>query len=305
MRAHLNLKWFIGILLISLSPLVLGQEKSEPNLSDKLHKEYKANGIEQSLNMYEELNTDKSYNGFEEPLNVLGYTLMLEDQDLEAAKKVFEAQIEEYSTEANPYDSYADLLLEMGNKEEAKKNLQKSIALAEKSSTDLDEQIFRASKAKLAKLENKHKMFDFMEGDFNVDISNYKEDKVINKNKIRSSSSYDENGNILTITYYNQGNNPVGKRIVVYDAIEDRYDMAFINPTDPMGINVSHIKVKDLGNNKVELMETYVNRKGEKRKVRHEVMKNSGNSIEWVVFQQEEGSEKWEKATVQNYNKSE
>ncbi|WP_010229838.1 hypothetical protein [Gillisia marina] len=87
MRAHLNLKWFIGILLISLSPLVLGQEKSEPNLSDKLHKEYKANGIEQSLNMYEELNTDKSYNGFEEPLNVLGYTLMLEDQDLDAAKK--------------------------------------------------------------------------------------------------------------------------------------------------------------------------------------------------------------------------
>ncbi|WP_144962926.1 tetratricopeptide repeat protein [Gillisia sp. Hel_I_86] len=169
---------------------------------------------------------------------------MLEDQDLDAAKKVFEAQIAEYSKEANPYDSYADLLLEMGNKEEAKKNLKKSVELAEKGTTDLDEQIF------------------------------------------------------------NQGNNPVGKRIVVYDAMEDRYDMAFINPTDPLGINVSYIKVKDLGNNKVELMETYVDRKGKDRKVRHEVMKNSNNSIEWVVFQQEDGSDKWGKATVQNYNKS-
>ncbi|WP_144962927.1 hypothetical protein [Gillisia sp. Hel_I_86] len=67
MRAHLNLKGFIGVLLISLGPLVLGQEKSEPNLSDKLHTEYKANGIDQSLNMYDKLNDDKSYNGFEEP----------------------------------------------------------------------------------------------------------------------------------------------------------------------------------------------------------------------------------------------
>ncbi len=305
MRAHLNLKWFIGILLISLSSLVLGQEKSEPNLSDKLHKEYKANGIEQSLNMYEELNTDKSYNGFEEPLNVLGYTLMLEDEDLDAAKMVFEAQIKEYSDQANPYDSYADLLLEMGNKEEAKKNLSKSIALSEKSDKDLDIQIYRASKAKLAKLENKHRMFAFMEGDFMVDISNYKDEKIINKNNIRSSSSYDENGNILTINYYNQGNNPVGKRIVVYDALEDRYDMAFINPTDPMGINISHINVKDLGNNKVELMESYVDRKGKEQKVRHEVVKKANNAIEWVVFKQEDGSDKWEKATVQNYNKSE
>lgn len=71
-------------------------------------------------------------------------------------KKVFEAQIAEYSKEANPYDSYADLLLEMGNKAEAKKNLQKSVDIAKRSDTDLDKQIFRASTAKLEKLENKH-----------------------------------------------------------------------------------------------------------------------------------------------------
>ncbi|RKS53614.1 hypothetical protein BC962_1867 [Gillisia mitskevichiae] len=305
MRTNLNLKWFLGIMLISLSSMVLGQENVKPNLADQLHKEYKDKGIEQSLKSYEKLNTDKSYNGFEEPLNILGYTLMLEDQDLDAAKVVFEAQIKEYSDEANPYDSYADLLLEMGNKEEAKKNLLKSIALTENSKEDLDVEIFRASKTKLAKIENKHKKFEFMKGDYNVAVSNYNDDKVINENTFRSSSSYDESGNILTINYYNLGNSPVGKRIVVYDALEDTYDMAFINPTDPFGINISHMKVKDLGNNKVELMESFVDRNGKSHSVRHEVMKNSNNSIEWVVYQQEDGSDKWEKATVQNYNKSE
>jgi len=290
-------------MLISLSSIAMGQEKVEANLADQLHKEYKEKGIEQSLITYQKLNTDKNYNGFEEPLNVLGYTLMLEDEDLDAAKMVFEAQIEEYSDQANPYDSYADLLLEMGNKEDAKKNLQKSVALAENSDDDLDIQIFRASKAKLAKLENKHKMFEFMEGEYDVDISDYDKDKVTNQDKIHSSASYDENGNILTINFTNQANNPIGKRIVVYDAIEDRYDMAFLNATEPYGIRVSHIKVKDLGNDRVELMETYVDREGKEQNARHELTKNNG-AVEWVIFEQSDDTKKWEKATVQNFNKS-
>ncbi|WP_026839156.1 tetratricopeptide repeat protein [Gillisia sp. JM1] len=303
MKAHLNLKWFIGVLLISLSPLVLGQEKSEPNLSDKLHTEYKANGIEQSLKMYEELNSDKSYTGFEEPLNVLGYTLMLEDQDLDAAKMVFEAQIAEYNDQANPYDSYADLLLEMGNKEEAKKNLKKSVDLAEKGETDLDQQIFGASKAKLAKLDNKHRVFEFLDGKSDVDITRYDNDKIANKNKLYSTASYDESGNILTLNFTNQNDEVVWKRIVVYDAIEDQYDMAFLNTSDPLGISMSHIKVKDLGNNKTELIESYVDRKGKEHKMKHEIMKNDG-AVEWVVFEQAEDSNNWEKVMVQNFSKS-
>tara|TARA_R100000935_G_scaffold57667_1_gene92155 strand:+ start:994 stop:1908 length:915 start_codon:yes stop_codon:yes gene_type:complete len=303
MRANLNLKWIMGILLISLSPFVFGQEKSEPNLSDKLHKEYKANGIDQSLKMYENLNTDKNYNGFEEPLNILGYTLMLEDQDLEAAKKVFEAQIAEYSKEANPYDSYADLLLEMGNKDEAKKNLKMSVDLAEKGETDLDQQIFRASKAKLAKLENKHKTFEFMNGSHDIEISNYENGKVLNNNTMHSEASYDESGNILTISLTNRGEQVVGKRIVVYDAIEDRYDMAFLNTNEPLGIRVSHMTVKDLGNNQMEVMETYTDRDGKEQKARHEIMNKDG-AIEWVIFEKVENTDDWEKVVVQNFNKS-
>lgn len=303
MRTRLNLKWIIGVLLISLSSMVLGQEKAEVNLADQLHTEYKANGMDQILKSYQKLDTDKTYNGYQEPLNVLGYKLMLEDKDLEAAKKVFEAQIAEYSKEANPYDSYADLLLEMGNKDEAKKNLQKSVDIAKLSDTDLDKQIYRASTAKLAKLENKHRMFEFMDGKNDIDISNYEGGEVTNKNKFHSSASYDEAGNILTVNFTNQANNSIGKRIVVYDAIKDQYDMAFIDANDPYGIRMSHAKVKDLGNNKIELMESYVDRDGKEKTVRHEIMKNNG-SVEWVIFKQDDTSKSWEKATVQNFNRS-
>ncbi len=304
MRVHSNLKWILGVLLISLSSIILGQEKSETTLSDKLYTEYKEKGIDQSLKKYQKLNTEKEYIGINEPLNVLGYKLMLEDKDMDAAKKVFQAQIKEYSTEANPYDSYADLMLEMGNKDEAKENLQKSIDIAHKNNLDHDDEIFEASKTKLAILENKHRIFDFMVGDYTVDISNFKEDEVTSTNTLHSSSSFDENGNILTVNFYNQGKNPVTKRILVYDAVEERYDMAFISPVDPLGIRISHLKVKEVGDNKVELLETYTDRKGKEHKSRHEVMKNSDNAIEWIVFEREADTDKWKKSTVQNYSKT-
>ena len=302
MRAQLNFKWILSLMLISLCSMVFGQDVPENTIPDQLYKEYKANGIDQSLKTYQKLNTDKEYNGFQEPLNVLGYRLMLEDKDLEAAKKVFEAQIAEYNTEANPYDSYADLLLEMGNKAEAKKNFEKSVSIAEKSDKDLDQQIYRSSKAKLAKMDNKHKMFEFLDGSSDVVITNFEANKEVGKNNFHSNASYDENGNILTINFTNQNDVSVGKRIVVYDAIEDQYDMAFLNASEPMGIRVSHIKVKDLGDNKMELMESYVDRKGKDQSVRHEIMKKNG-SVEWVIYEKAKDSKDWEKVAVQNFNK--
>lgn len=303
MRAKVNLKWMASMMLVILCFTAFGQDVSENPIEDQLYKEYKANGIDQSLKTYQKLNTDKTYNGYQEPLNVLGYKLMLEDKDLEAAKKVFEAQIAEYSSEANPYDSYGDLLLEMGNKIEAKKNFQKSVDIAKNSDEDLDQQIYRASIAKLAKIENKHRMFEFLDGASNVDVTNYDGDKVANKNQMHSTASYDDSGNILTINFTNKNNNPIGKRIVVYDAVEDQYDMAFFNTSEPMGIRMSHIKVKDLGNNKMELMESYVDRKGKEHSVRHEIIKKD-DTVEWVVYQQDDDSKDWKKATVQNFNKS-
>ena len=302
MKAQSNFKWIVSLMLISLCSMVFGQDAAENTIQDQLYREYKANGIEQSLETYQKLNTDKAYNGFQEPLNMLGYRLMQDDKDMEAAKKVFEAQIAEYSSEANPYDSYADLLLEMGNTAEAKKNFQKSVSLAEKSDKDLDQQIYRSSKAKLAKMENKHRMFEFLDGSSNVEITNFEANKEAGKNNFHSEASYDESGNVLTINFTNQNDISVGKRIVVYDAVEDQYDMAFLNASEPMGIRLSHIKVKDLGNNKMELMESYVDRKGKDQSVRHEIMKKDG-AVEWVIYEQIKDSKDWEKVVVQNFKK--
>ena len=77
------------------------------------------------MKMYEKHKT-AAYEGLQEPLNLLGYKLMMEDKDLETAEAVFKTQIEEYPEQANPYDSYGDLLLEKGEKEKAKKNILKN-----------------------------------------------------------------------------------------------------------------------------------------------------------------------------------
>ena len=75
---------------------------------------------------------------------------MMEDKDLETAEAVFKTQIEEYPEQANPYDSYGDLLLEKGEKEKAKKHFKKSAELAE-NIQDEDErnQMKQASLSKL------------------------------------------------------------------------------------------------------------------------------------------------------------
>lgn len=152
-------------LLLSFS-VVLAQDNKA--LNDELYKTYKEKGLEQTMKVYKE-KANKEYEGLQEPLNQLAYKLMMEDKDLEAAEKLFKAQIEEYPDEANPYDSYADLLLEKGNKEEAKKHFKKSAALAENIS-DKDEklQMKRASLSKLAKLENRHKAMDILSGEWEV-----------------------------------------------------------------------------------------------------------------------------------------
>ena len=85
----------------------------------KLYEVYKENGIEEALKVYDKENTNKKYEGMAEPLNILAYKLMQEDKDLEAASKLMQAQIKEYPEEANPYDSYSDVLLEMGDKKAA------------------------------------------------------------------------------------------------------------------------------------------------------------------------------------------
>ena len=63
------------------------------------------------------------------------------------------------------------------------------------------------------------------------------------------------------------------------------------------------MKIQHLGNNKMTFLETYNDRKGKEQKARHEIMKKDG-AVEWVIFEQAEDSNDWEKVVVQNFSKS-
>src|SRR5690606_9745335 len=90
-------------------------------------------------------------------------------------EKVFKLNMEEYPQAANPHDSYADFLMQKGDKETARKHYEKAVAMAEKGSSNDDKNLFRMSKAKLAKLDNKHKQLDFLVGNWDVKSTSFAE----------------------------------------------------------------------------------------------------------------------------------
>ncbi|UJH92284.1 hypothetical protein LZ575_06995 [Antarcticibacterium sp. 1MA-6-2] len=148
-------------------------DREKNSIGDAVYEEYKQNGIDKALAKYRDLKANKDYEVTEWELNRIGYQLMHDDGDLEAAENVFSLNMEEYPQAANPMDSYADYLIEKGNPEEAKNYLQKSIAQNEKNKREDEKQLLKASKAKLAKLENKHKQLDFLIGNWDVNSTNF------------------------------------------------------------------------------------------------------------------------------------
>src|SRR5690606_37110682 len=101
--------------------------------------------------------------------------VMLNNGDLESAEKIFKLNIEEYPKAANPHDSYADYLMEKGDKKEARKHYEKAVSMAEKSTREDEKELLRMSKAKLAKLDEKHKQLDFLLGNWDVKSTSFTE----------------------------------------------------------------------------------------------------------------------------------
>ncbi|MDX1761396.1 MAG: hypothetical protein R3218_04505, partial [Christiangramia sp.] len=164
MKLKTTLKQCIFSLLIVLSMGLYAQDQEvDMEMIDKLHKEYKSNGADAALSTYKKMPEDKKYHGLQEPLNVLGYRLLNDENDADAAAVVFKAQIEEHPNEPNPYDSYADALIEMGKDEEAMTQLNKSIELLKGAEdNDFNDNLILASKSKLAKLKGLNKVFSFL-----------------------------------------------------------------------------------------------------------------------------------------------
>ncbi|TBW28405.1 M48 family metallopeptidase [Gramella sp. KN1008] len=279
MRMKSITKVMMSLMLLFCMSFAVAQETG--NVPEKLYNDYKQNGIDKTLKNYDK-NPVKGneYTFLSEPLNVLGYRLMSEG-DLEAAEKVFLAQIDEYPNEANPYDSYADLLMEKGDEEKAKKHYQKAIELSA-TMEDLEEkaQMLEASKTKLAKLEGAGTELQFLEGKWAMQNFGYQDGKKTLRNEGNVQFTTNENKTVLTGTLHNKAGDYIGTRIITYDAIDEEYDMVWIG-NSLTGIDPSTIKIEKSSPQEIVMIEKF-EEDGKKRKVKH-VLKKKSDEIAWEI----------------------
>lgn len=300
MGAITKLRWSISVLLICFTTSILAQNDAKDDMASKLYDTYKEKGAKEVLKVYEKNNTNKEYEGMAEPLNVLAYRLMQDDKDLKAAEILLQAQIEEYPDEANPYDSYSDVLLEMGKKAEAKKYIQKSLKLAAEKDNDENQLVIQAGKAKMAILENKDKQLNFLVGNWDNETKTYQNGEEVNSTVSSNNISFDSTGSILIVDHDTPGKEPCCKRVMVYDPNEDEFDIAFMRRNQPNGIYNSKMKVKELEPGHYEMVERYMNDNNKEVQVKHDIKKKA-NNIEWVVYNSNDNG--WEKVRTMTLKK--
>lgn len=297
-----------GLFFFFLLTGLMAQEEKEmkkASIGDLVYEEYQENGIDAAMEKYEEIKMENpdEYHWDEWELNRIGYDLM-EEGDMEAAERVFRYNMEAYPEAANPYDSYADYLIEQGDTEQAREYLQKSIAISENSDIE-DERtrIYRGSKAKLAKLENKGRDLDFLVGNWTVNSQSFQDDMETANFEGFDEFEYDEDTMMLTVKHKNSSGKTTGKRILVYDAVNEEFDLAYINAEGLMGMRTSTLKMQETGDDTYEFIENYETEEGEKRQIKHELRKNSDNQVEWVIFEPGENGEDWKKVYAMNMEK--
>ncbi len=298
-------RWIMSFVLMFFCVTGYAQEEETASVGAVVYEEYQKNGIDQAINTYKELKAEQAgeYNWNEWELNNIGYRIMNEDNDLEAAEKIFLLNIEEYPTAANPYDSYADYLLEKGDTDKAREYLQKSITIAEKSDKE-DEQtrILSTSKGKLAKLDKKDRQLDFLVGDWKINATGYQQGKESAQMKGKDKVVYDENTNAIIFHHFNDQEKSEGMRIIAYDAMDDEFDVAYLSPSSLQGIQVSSMKLKKAGENKYEFMDHYTTRTGEEMKIKHELEKISDNELKWIIYEPQDNGE-WQRVYAMNMTK--
>ena len=299
MGAITKLKWSISLVLICFTTSLLAQNDSQARV-DKLYKIYKDKGAKEVLKNYETNNSNKEYEGMAEPLNVLAYRLMQEEKDLKAAEMLLQAQIEEYPNEANPYDSYSDVLLEMEKKDEAKKYIQKSMKLAEETDTEENKLILEAGKAKMAILENKDKQLNFLVGNWDNETKVYQNGEEVNSATSTNNVSFDSSGSIMIVDHDGPGKDPCCKRVMVYDPVEDEFDVAYMRRNQSQGINNSKLKVKELKPGHYEVMETYTDNDNKEVQIKHDLTRKA-DEVEWITYNAT-GND-WEKIRTMNLKK--
>lgn len=300
MGAISKLKWGVSFLLICFTTSLMAQNENNEAMLTKLYEVYKEKGVDEVLKVYQKENTNTAYEGMAEPLNVLAYRIMQEEEDLQAAAVLLKAQIDEYPEEANPYDSYSDVLLEMGNQDEAVKNIEKSLAIAEKNEHIENNLVLEAGKAKLAILNNKDKQLNFLVGNWDNETQMYSNGEKTNSSNSSNKISFDETGSMLVVDHDTAGDKPCCKRVMVYNPVDDEFDVSYMRRTQPNGIKNSKMKVNEISSNHFEVIESYMNAKNEQVELKHDIVKNAGN-VDWMVYT--EGDNGWEKVRSMNLKK--
>ena len=222
---------------------------------------------------------------------------------MEAAGKIFRLNMEEYPKAANPYDSYGDYLVEKGNEKEAKEYFKKSATLSQNSDDEWEKNtLYPMTRTKMARLEKKDKQMDFLLGNWNIDATAYEDGKEVTKMKTKDEIEFDEDTNSIVIHHFNEQNEPEGVRIITYDALDDEFHVAFFNSDRLRGIQVSKMKMKKLGDNHFEFMDTYTTRDGEEMSLKHEIKKISDNELDWVIMEESDNKE-WQRVYAMNMMK--
>lgn len=281
-----------SILMIFCFSLNAQNGESNTEMIDKLHQEYKSNGVEAALAMYKEMPEDSEYHGLQEPLNVLGYRLLNTDNDADAAAVIFKAQIEEHPDEPNPYDSYADALLEKGNDDEAQVQLEKSVALLKGAEdNDFNNNLEIASKSKLAKLKGLNKVFSFLEGDWVVENYGFDDD---GEKELRFTDDMSfipsKMNSAMIMRISNDEEGWEGTQLIAYDAKDNTYDVVRANNMRLNGLQTAELKIEEFSTNKLEMIQT-IEENGEINKSRHVIEKN-GNNADWIIYDLTDEGEK-------------
>lgn len=142
--------------------------EKKPVYNKKFMETYEKSGVDKAISEYKSMKAKESGNYLfdEHQLNFAGYTLM-EKKKYDDAEKVFKLNISEYPNRPNPYDSYADLMSEMGKKDEAvkyyKMSVEKSNAMPD-GDKDFNTRVQNGSLGKAAILEGKADLFEPMIG---------------------------------------------------------------------------------------------------------------------------------------------
>lgn len=123
-RAYLNTMTTAIIGILYDKPYDLPKKSISRLLFDKIQNE----GINSGIHFFNKFKEDENYYVSEEELNIVSYKLKQSD-NVESAAEVLKLGISYFPNSFNLYDSYGEVLLSLGNKDQAVENYKKSIKL--------------------------------------------------------------------------------------------------------------------------------------------------------------------------------